>query len=187
MYKLILSQAACLFFLVFSAVSQDKWTKADIETPRLSPKMFTQLPASIVSHLEKRRCTVPQSFAGGKPHNVISGEFIKRGQSDWAVLCSINRTSSILIFVGGSVSNVLKIAESQDSGFLQTIDGDGTVGFSRQIGVVDGAYIEDHYREYGGPKPPPITHSGIEDAFLEKASTIHYYHRGKWLALQGAD
>jgi hypothetical protein len=44
-----------------------------------------------------------------------------------------------------------------------------------------------HYRAYGGPKPPNIDHQGIDDAFIEKASTTHYFHQGKWLKLTGAD
>jgi hypothetical protein len=70
---------------------------------------------------------------------------------------------------------------------LQTVDGKGTIGFSRYISTVDKQYIASHYRAYGGRKPPVITHHGISDAFLGKASTVHYRHRGKWLELQGAD
>jgi hypothetical protein len=36
-------------------------------------------------------------------------------------------------------------------------------------------------------KPPRIDHKGIDDAFVGKASEVHYYYRGKWLELQGAD
>ena len=42
-------------------------------------------------------------------------------------------------------------------------------------------------RPMGGPKPPPIDHQGINDAFLEKASSVHYFHEGKWLRLTDAD
>ncbi|PYR66590.1 MAG: hypothetical protein DMG20_12690 [Acidobacteria bacterium] len=40
---------------------------------------------------------------------------------------------------------------------------------------------------YGGPKPPPIDHLGINDVFIEKASVVWYFYQGKWLQLQGAD
>ena len=40
----------------------------------------------------------PQVLATGKLDNVVRGEFAKRGQSDWAVLCSVNGVSSILVF-----------------------------------------------------------------------------------------
>jgi hypothetical protein len=48
-------------------------------------------------------------------------------------------------------------------------------------------FILRHYRAYGGPKPPPIDHNGIDDAFLEKASVTWYRYNGKWIELQGAD
>ena len=35
--------------------------------------------------------------------------------------------------------------------------------------------------------PEPLDHDGINDAFLEKASAIHYLHRGKWTLLRGMD
>ena len=41
----------------------------------------------------------------------------------------------------------------------------------------------DHYRAYGGPKPPPIDHQGIESGG-EKASVVLYCYRGKWLKLR---
>ena len=60
-------------------------------------------------------------------------------------------------------------------------------GYSREIRAVGLRLIMGHYRAYGGPEPPPIDHQGIDDAFLEKASTTWYYDGGRWLQLQGAD
>ncbi len=106
---------------------------------------------------------------------------------DWAVLCSRNRVASILVFWNGSTKSVAEIARSDDKGFLQTIDGAGNVGFSRAIDVVGKDYILEHYREYGGRKPSRLKHQGINDAFVEKASSVHYFYRKRWLELQGAD
>lgn len=165
----------------------DKWKLADATTLRLSPQSFHQLPYNIIRNLQGRGCTIPQIFGANEPGNVVSGEFITKGQKDWAVLCSRNRNSSILVFRDGSVNRVSAVAPLPDSGFLQTIDGGGSIGFSRSIDAVGEDYILKHYHEYGGPKPPNIDHQGIADAFVEKASVVHYYHRGKWLELQGAD
>jgi hypothetical protein len=167
--------------------AQDKWQIADEAIIRLKPAAFSQLPKNIVSFLEKRNCTVPQIFGETTPHNVIRGEFAKGGQFDWAVLCSRNRVSSILVFWNGSTKSVAEIASSDDRSFLQTVDGAGNAGFSRAIDVVDKDYILEHYREYGGIKPPQIKHQGINDAFVEKASSVHYFYRKRWLELQGAD
>jgi hypothetical protein len=110
-----------------------------------------------------------------------------KGQKDWAVLCSRKRKLSILVFWGGSVRKVSATAVSPDIEFLQGIGGPGNIGFSRAISAVGRDYILKHYREYGGRKPPRIDHKGIDDAFVGKASEVHYYYRGKWLELQGAD
>jgi hypothetical protein len=58
---------------------------------------------------------------------------------------------------------------------------------SAAISTVGRAFILSHYRAYGGPKPPAIDHEGIDDAFVGKASIVHYLHAGQWLDLTGAD
>ncbi len=177
-----------IFALLFIAEvkAQDQWIVADKKTVRLDPKMFSQLPKTIISDLTRRRCTIPQSYIQPGSHNVIKGEFKIKGQKDWAVLCSRKGVSSILIYWNGSIKNASSIASAEDKDFLQGIGG-SKIGFSRVIGVADAKYINEHYESYGGPKPPKITHNGINDAFAEKAAAISYLHRGKWLKLQGAD
>jgi hypothetical protein len=183
------SLAAILFLCLVPLLTngQDVWEMADIEITRLAPSSFVELPEQIVDYLERRNCLVPQTVFETNPHNVIRGQFARLGQFDWAVLCSVNRTSSILIFWRGSVRSVSEIGKRPDGDFLQGIDGEGTIGFSRSIFPVDKGYIHARYQEYGGPKPPQTKHEGINDAFVEKASHVHYYYRGRWKLLQGAD
>jgi hypothetical protein len=118
---------------------------------------------------------------------VIRGEFAKRGQTDWAVLCSKDGASSVLVFWRGSARSVAEIAKAADRNYLQVVGGNGEIGFSRSIIAVGREYILNHFREYGGPRPPRIDHQGIDDGYLGKASYTLYYHWGKWLELQGAD
>ena len=92
-----------------------------------------------------------------------------------------------MVFWRGSTKSVSEVAKVPDRNFLQTITEGGRIGFSRMIEAVDRDYILKHYEAYRGPKPPPIEHQGIDDAFIEKASVVRYYYRGKWLELQGAD
>jgi hypothetical protein len=165
---------------------QDRWTEADRVITRLSPNAFSELPRQVMRKLLSLGCTIPQARGISDQHNVIKGKFQRRKQTDWAVLCSRKRISSILIFWKGS-ADFSEIARAPDRVFLQTIDGAGTIGFSRAISSADKSYIMEHYREYHGPRPPPISHQGIDDGFLEKGSTIHYYYGRKWRELQGAD
>jgi hypothetical protein len=149
------------------------------ENIRLAPTAFRELPKSLARELQKLGCAIPQTSGVKDPHNVIRGEFAKAGQTDWAALCWKNGASTILVFWNGSRRN--------PSGIARTEGGPSENLFLRRITPVGRKSIAEHYRAYGGPKPPVIDHLGIEDSVFESASVIHYFFRGKWLKLTGAD
>lgn len=153
---------------------------------RLRPRDFPELPGDLASALERRGCTIPQVPMIRSRHNVIRGEFAKPGQTDWAVLCSRKASSSILIFWNGSPSNPAEIEHREDAINLQSWT-DKQMVYSRDISPVGGPFIMSHYKAYGGRKPPPIDHQGINDDFYGKASAVLYLYRGTWLHLSGAD
>lgn len=174
---------------------QQKREQADMEAQfrqaagqirRLPVDAFPQLPASVAGVLRQRKCTVPQPYLDGPPRNVIRGQFYAKGEAGWAVLCSVNNSSSLLVFRNDSDTTPETLSTSEDAGYLQGV-GEGRIGYSHEIRTVGRDYIMTHYRAYGGPEPPPIDHAGIDDAFLEKASGVWYFYRGKWLGLAGAD
>ena len=165
----------------------ERWAAADKAIKRLPPASFKQLPRIVVSYLNRRGCTVPQSFVHHRPHNVITGEFRRRGETGWAALCSRRGESAILVFRQGHAIPWAEIAAAPDEHYLQIIGGGGRIGYSRLIDTVGRRYILQHYRWYGGPTPPSLDHHGIDNGFAEKASTVLYYSNGKWLELAGAD
>ena len=180
--------ASVLVALSASAVSTPQdWRGANAATVRLKPSAFLDLPVIVRRYLERRGCEVPQSFSDRTPHNVIRGRFTSATQTDIAVLCSKAQVSSVLVFRGGTTSDVAVLAQQPDEGFLQVVDAGGVVGYSRALGIATPSYIREHYAAYGGPKPPPLDHDGINDIFVEKASVVWYWYRGRWLQLQGAD
>jgi hypothetical protein len=158
---------------------------ADRQVVRLSPAAFPELPKNLAADLKNRGCLIPQVPPAKQPRNVIKGEFSKRGQTDWAILCSVGGVSSILVFGNGSTSNPARIAEAKDIDFLQ--DSGAGFAYSREIATVDRAYILRHYQAHGGPKLPPVDHQGINDVFAEKGSVVFYFYREQWLRLTGAD
>ncbi|MCW5977817.1 MAG: hypothetical protein KIT09_07050 [Bryobacteraceae bacterium] len=170
------------------AMEEDRkrWQAAARDIRRLMPRAFPNLPPAVTHDLDRRACLIPQTAYDQHPHNVVSGEFARRGQTDWAVLCSVNGASTILVFWRGETRDVAQIAPGEDLGSLQGM-GEGRIGYSRMIGVADRKFILDHYHAYGGVTPPEIDHVGINDAFVEKASVVHYFHQGQWLRLTGAD
>jgi hypothetical protein len=165
---------------------QRQFDEAERKIVRLQPSTFSQLPRNVVRELHRRGCTIPQTPFTQGPHNVIRGEVAKPGQTDWAVLCSIRGVCTILVFWNGSAKNPAEIAQMEDRIYLQGITPE-QIGFSREISAVGKDFITRHYDPYGGTKPPPIDHLGIEDSFVEKASVVWYFYAGKWLKLSGAD
>lgn len=176
---------------------------------RLPPTAFPELPGNVVRDLQRRGCSIPQEAFTKRRHNVIKGEFAKPGQTDWAVLCSVNQTpwvnslwtdahyvSSILVFWNGSEKNPAAIAPMEDRNYLQGIT-PTEIGFSRGIAPARRKFIMRHNAPASGaPNPPPaydrpnlplIDHQGIDDAFIEKASVTWYVHNGKWWKLMGSD
>ncbi len=172
------------------APEQTAFDKAAEKIRRLGVDSFPQLPATVSRVLRSRGCSVPQPAAEARARsgmaNVIRGEFIVRGEAGWAVLCSVNRTSTVLVFRNDSDTHPQAMFSSEDRNYLQGLGGD-VIGYSREITAVNRAFMLRNYRAYGGEKPPPIDHHGIDDAFLGKASATMYFYRGRWMYLQGAD
>lgn len=177
---------ALLFAMLAIPQDREAWEKANAKVRRLSPAAFKELPNAVREKLEELGCVIPQTFLGGEPHNVIRGEFARKGQEDWAALCSIERKSSIRVFWGGPVRCEEKFEPVEDLLSLQGV-GEGKIGYSSLITPADKNFIERHYKAYGGPQPPVITHQGIDHAFVGKASVVLYCHEGKWLRLTGSD
>ena len=190
MIKLVFTIIAVLTSVSLAPHGKDAGDKLHVPYPnieRLTPVAFPQLPKNLMKNLQARGCTIPQAGFKPKPNNVISGDFAKRGQTDWAALCSRGGESSILVFWGGSVKSPAELAKAPDDAYWLGNDRDG-FHYYRHIMVADRDYILAHYREYGrGGFIPPINHDGIDDGFLEKGSAVYYFHRDKWLSLPGAD
>jgi hypothetical protein len=166
--------------------AQEVRDSAAAVVPRLAPSAFPELPGRVRADLASRRYRIPQTYGAGDVHNVINGEFIQPGENDWAVLCSRDDTSRILVFRRGRPDHVDELAARADRIYMQGI-GNGKVGFSRMLTVADSAYIHTHASRYGCGFPPQLNHAGINDISLEKASEVWYWYGGRWWQSQGAN
>src|SRR5207253_7491154 len=86
---------------------------------RVPVKAFPELPRTVAGVLGARNCSVPQPSADGAPHNVIRGEFFAKGDAGWAVLCSVNNSTSLLVFRNGRDTNPDTLTTSEDRVYLQ--------------------------------------------------------------------
>ncbi len=162
---------------------------------RLSPHEFRQLPRSIVRALESRGCTIPQTWLydepGDKlyrtPHNVIRGSFRGEGRTDWAILCSHRDSSVVVIFWAGKASDVSEFQRGSDEDWTQGVNGRGDLGYSRLLAVASPRRILSHNPDLRSRTKTHAFHDGIEDHFLEKASSIYYFENGHLLKFEGSD
>jgi hypothetical protein len=159
---------------------------------RLQPSEVAEqipgLPHEFVEKLDTRGCTIPQfeddptaDAAPSAPNNVIEGEFARKGQKDWAVLCSNGKTSTIVIFWSKPTPCPSQLARLDDEHFMQK-GADKKMHYSRSVYASDPARDARLHR---GPKQ--MTHQGIHDAFVGKSSSLFYCNEGKWRIYPGAD
>lgn len=164
----------------------EAWEHANTATKRIDPAVFPGIPRWLTAELTGRHCSIPQSFGENRPHNIIRGFFNDGNVTDWAVLCSRQRVSTILVFWDEQAQKVAELSSEPDANSLQVVLR-GEIGFSRVIGVATPATIRAYHRAFGDGVLPPLSHSGINDAFVGKGSVVWYWRLGKWLRLAGAD
>jgi hypothetical protein len=114
---------------------------------RLPPAAFPELPAPVQQALERDGCRIPQREEGEALRTIVSGEFARAGQTDWAVICSRQNRSSIRVFWGGAPACPAMIGTAEDSRFLKPLPS-GELEFARELEVDRSATRE---RAGGGP------------------------------------
>lgn len=171
--QMVVPQRFFRLFPVVALLAVGAWSLCVQAEPivRLVPAAFSKLPSAVRTGLVRNGCTVPQSFLANGPENAIFGSFTRIGAREWAVLCSVNGVSSILIFNARYQEPVSRIAECSDDTYVQVI-GEGLTGFSRRISAVSA---------------PTFGLTAIDDAFLDKASTVWVRSGRIWLETPGAD
>jgi hypothetical protein len=189
MYKIFHTFA--IFLMSFSLSNNANafdWDAAAKQVRQVSPSKFNHLPRDAVALLEKQGCTIPQPtyYTDQRKVNVISGSFAAHGQKDYAVLCSKNGVSHIQLIWGGSIRCPSKLQFGADQDYLQHV-GNDEIAFSREIASASQKTISKYQAKFGGLKPKIKSHAGVEDIFIEKASSIFYCEKGKWLELSGTD
>jgi hypothetical protein len=165
---------------------------------RLQPSELAEqipsLPHEFVEKLNTRGCTIPQfDYAGNtsptateaatQPNNVIEGEFAKKGQKDWAVLCSNGKTSTIVIFWAKPTSCPASLARLDDAHYLKPAK-DKKLHYSRSIRPLGET---DLGQRPGLSTLRPLQHQGIDDRFVGKSSAFFYCDAGKWRIFPAKD
>ena len=149
---------------------------------------FPQLPVTIVTLLTQRGCTIPQTYAAHRPENVIHASFEHAGSSDWAVLCSVDGTVSLLVFFDGAASQnqqppPIVVASAPETGRLQPHDPSGVLGFNWGIDPASPQQVHD--AQIGlQHRPPRVDHDALADSIVEGRTTYRFFSKTVWTVLE---
>lgn len=138
---------------------------------------FPQLPSAVANQLDARGCMIPQTYEANGPENVITGSFQKPGSDDWAALCSVRGVTTLLVFFQSDFSHPIALRHQLDNQWLG-VELSFAYGSAWGILAVPPRAV---------PRTYQMNHDGIEDAFVEQSSVIHYYSHGHWTTLEGDD
>ena len=140
---------------------------------------FPQLPPAVQELLNRRGCLIPQTYEAHAPENVVHASLERHGSSDWAVLCSVNGTVSLLVFFSSSNSNPVVLATSAETDRLQSHGSSGVLGFNWGI---DPASPDQVHQAQVGMRilPPRLDHDALADSVIDGKTVYHLYSKNTW-------
>jgi hypothetical protein len=144
---------------------------------------FPTLPAAMADKLQQKNCMVPQTYEARRPENVIHGAFEKQGSEDWAVLCSINGATTLYVFFQSQPDEPMVLRRQRDAEWLGA-EMVGAYGSAWGIAVLKPSQIR---AAKPGSNMGVIDHDAIDDAFVERSSSIHYFRNGEWTTPAGGN
>jgi hypothetical protein len=147
---------------------------------------FPQLPEPVLEALTHRGCLIPQTYEAHRPENVIHASLERPGSSDWAVLCSVNGTVSLLVFFSSNGANPTILASAPETERLQSHGSSGILGFS--WGIDPASPEQVHEAQIGMPhQAPRIDHDALADSVIDQRTIYHFYSGNSWTLLDTAD
>ena len=151
---------------------------------RLLPlSSFPVLPAAVAGQLEQRKCMIPQTYEARTPENVVKASLERKGSEDWAVLCSVDGATTLYVFFQSQPGVPMALRNQRDTEWL----GSETAGvYGSAWGISRRGPLQMRVPK-GEAAHAAVDHDGIEDTFVERSSTTHYFHDGTWVVLDGSN
>jgi hypothetical protein len=149
---------------------------------RLLPlSSFPGLPSAVTAQLDERECMVPQTFEARAPENVVRASLERSGSEDWAVLCSVGGATTLYVFFQSRPAAPMALRHQRDTEWL----GSEAAGqYGSAWGIERRGPSQMRMPKGGSTQNVAFDHDGIEDAFVDKSSTTHYFQDGTWTVLE---
>jgi hypothetical protein len=154
---------------------------------RLPVSSFPELPAEVQVVLNRRGCLIPQTYEAHHPENVVHARLEQAGSSDWAVLCSVQGTVSLLVFFTNESSlgsgRPVMLASASETERLQPHGPSGILGFNWGI---DAATPGEVHEAQAGlePRPPWLDHDALADSVVDHRTVYHFYAKRAWTLVE---
>jgi hypothetical protein len=147
---------------------------------------FPELPAAVAEILDRRGCTIPQTYEAHRPENVVHASLEQAGSSDWAVLCSAEGTVSLLVFFDGVAARAQEqpvvLASAIETKRLQPYPGGSALGFNWGIDPASPEQIHSAQKGLEN-RPARVDHDALSDSVIEHNTIYHFYARSAWTVL----
>lgn len=140
---------------------------------------FPELPQPVVATLNDHHCLVPQTYEARRPENVIHGAFEKQGSDDWAALCAVNGMTTLYVFFQSHPGEPIALRQQRNIDWLGA-EVIGAYGSAWGIALRRPSHIPV---AKSTQLQPPLDHDGIEDSYIEKSTTVHYFQNGSWVTV----
>jgi hypothetical protein len=150
---------------------------------RLPLSSFPKLPDAIADGLNARGCMIPQTYSARRPENVVQASLEKAGSSDWAVLCSVKGTVTLLVFFASAPEKPTELASALETQSLQVHDSSGVLGFNWAIDPASPQRIREAQAAMEH-HPPLLDHDALADTILEKGTIYHFYIKNAWTQVE---
>jgi hypothetical protein len=146
---------------------------------------FPQLPAAVEDALVRRGCLIPQTYEAHQPENVVNASLERHGSSDWAVLCSVDGTVSLLVFFSNG-RDPMVLASAPETDCLQAHGATNVLGFNWGIDPAPPETV--HEAQFGMRHPPPrLDHDALADSVIDRRTIYRVFAKGAWTVIDTRD
>ena len=162
----VLPDSAYVFLKVSAAGEPKKYLRL------LHPEAFPQLPQNVSAWLTANGYLIVQSTEPSRPYNVISGEYIRPGEKDWAVLAYKDSTISIIVFwsEGGQDKHAVVEKNSYE-------DKTGFIAYTDILETVPASYLKK-YTDWSDSLPAEVVLD--HEAVGTVDGDFCYYYCDEW-------
>ncbi|MGA2653364.1 MAG: hypothetical protein ABSF28_22805 [Terracidiphilus sp.] len=144
---------------------------------------FPDLPVPVQETLNQRGCLIPQTYEAHQPENVIAARFERPGSLDWAVLCSVQGTVSLLVFFSSNPDQPFVLASAPETQRLQPHGSSGILGFN--WGIDPASPNQVHEAQSGlAHRPPWVDHDALADSVVDHRAIYRFYEKNAWTLLE---